>query len=525
MYDYLIKNAHIIDGTGSPRYTGSVGVKESRISKIFRESGDISAKTIIDGTGLYLTPGFIDISNHADTFGSLFEEPDMTVLLAQGVTTIIGGNCGTSVAPLFSTEAIKGLSKWEGTDRLNRNWNTMADFFTMLGSSQLTINFGSLVGYSTIHRTLVPEERPFTPEEVQQSLQICSSALDQGALGVSLGLAYSRMNLVSNAELKDLAELIYEKDKILVVHMRHDGDEVLYALDECIQLAAETGVRLHLSHLKVMGQKNWRFFDDFLERLTGAQSNPDINISFDTFPYVASNPFLYVMLPSWITKHGRNEMLQQLQEPSVRESVIAEMKANGYDYHRIIVSSAETLPTVVGSNILQIAKNQGVGIEEALIYLIRATHGQARVIVQAINEDHLDTLIMKAGAMIGSDGIGYGQKSIDSHRFDHPRSFGAFPQFLGAYPVPGKLSWEESIARITSVPAQRYQLSDQGFIKEGYCADLVLFDPEKVSSSANYIHPSQLAQGVSTVFVNGHLVWNEGAFTGKLSTGRIITRD
>lgn len=523
MYDYLIKNVQILDGTSRPAYRGAVAIQDTRIVQIISGGEDLEATEIVDGAGGFLAPGFIDVSNHADTAGSLFREPDMSVLLAQGVTSIIGGNCGTSVAPLLSTEAIKGLSKWGEGDRLNRNWQSMADFFENLRLSSRSVNFASLVGYSTIHRTVVTEERPFTPEEVEQSLSITRDALDQGALGVSLGLAYSRMNLVSNGELRDVANLLCQKNKLLVVHMRHDGDDVIQALDECLQLAEQTGVKLHLSHLKIMGHKNWRFFEELMERLESAEANPKISLSYDVFPYTASNPFLYVMLPSWLTKHGRQAMLEQLQEQGVRESVIDEMKANGYDYNRIIVSSAETLPTVVGSNILQIAKKQGVGIEEALIYLVRATHGQARVIVQAIHEDHLERLIVHPGAIIGSDGIGYGQSTIDSRGFDHPRSFGAFPQFLIDYAVSGKLSWEEAISRITSIPAQRFGLASRGLIREGLVADLVLFDPQKLAVPAHYIHPAQLSQGVSDVWVAGRRVWQDGKAQAEPAGGAVIT--
>ncbi len=522
MYDYLIKNVSIIDGTGKAPYSGVVAIEGQRIAQIVSTSEGIDAENVIDGHSKVLAPGFIDVSNHADTHGSLFQEPDMIAVLAQGVTTLIGGNCGTSVAPLLSAEAIKALSKWGDGARLNRNWSSMHDFLESLSKMGASVNFGTLVGYSTVHRSILIEERPFTQEEIEQSLLVASKALDQGALGVSLGLMYSRMNLVSDKELRQLAELIAQKKKLLVVHIRHDGEEILGAIDECLDLARQTGVRLHLSHIKLMGKKNWSLFPQLLERLQSAIANPDVSVSYDVFPYTASNPFLYVMLPHWITKHGRQEMLIQLREDSIRDLVIQEMKANGYDYNRIIVSSAESLPTVVGSNILQIAKNQGVGIEEALVYLVRATHGQARVIVQAIDQDNLDALVLEKGGMVGSDGIGYGQKTLDSHGFDHPRSFGTFPQFLVDYAKSGKMSWEEAITRITRVPAERYGLHDRGIIQEGAYADLVLFDPQKINAPSHYTHPSQLSEGVDSVWVSGRLAWTEGMPTGEPFGGSVI---
>ena len=515
MYDTVIQNTTLIDGLGNPGQDGvNIGIKSGKIAHISSES--LQGKDVIDGSGKVTAPGFIDITNHSDTHLTLFTQPRLTSMVRQGITTIIGGNCGSSLAPLVNYQSIKSLRKWVDVSQINMNWESMKDFLDVVNEYPVVPHFGTFVGYATIRRAIVPDNRPLTEQEYDTIFHCLEESLEQGALGVSLGLAFSHMSTIENKEVRDIARCLKRHNKLLAVHIRSDGEYVRSSLQELLTVSQETGVALHINHLKIMGRKNWKYFDQVYQDIEN-HLQYEIPFSFDVFPYKANNTVLYLLLPHWVTKNGRENMLKQLADSDMKTQVVADMKANGYDYNRIIVSEAGRMTSAVGHNIAQIAYNHGVGVEEALVDLIYASEGRARVMVEGISDDHLGKLIHHAASCISTDGIGY-QCQVQ-REFPHPRSYGTMSRFLTKY-VDEKLSLEQAIAKITSFPARQLGIN-RGRLQEGWPADIVIFDPDQLTDLANFRNSEQYPKGINQVFIEGKKVYNEGTMHD-VASGSII---
>lgn len=515
MYDTVIQNTTLIDGLGNSRTDQvNIGIKSGKIAHISLEP--LQGIEVVNGTGKITAPGFIDMTNHSDTHLTLFTQPQLSSMVRQGITTIIGGNCGSSLAPLLNHHSIKSLRKWVDVSQINMNWKSMKDFLDVVDDYPVVPHFGSFVGYATIRRAIVPENRPLTKQEYATIFQCLEESLEQGALGVSLGLAFSHMALLDGSELRDIARCVRRHNKLLTAHIRSDGEDVRHSLQELFTISRETGVALHISHLKLMGRKNWKYFDQVYQDLE-EHSQQGISFSFDVFPYRANNTVLYLLLPHWVTKNGREEMLKQLADSDIKTHVVTDMKANGYDYHRIIVSEAGRMTSAVGHNIAQIAYNHGVGVEEALVDLIYASEGRARVMVEGISENHIDQLIRHSAACISTDGIGY-QCQVQ-REFPHPRSYGTMSRFLTKY-VDEKLSLEQAIAKITSLPAQQLGIN-RGCLQEGYPADMVIFDEGELTDRATFRNSEQYPHGIHQVFIEGKKVYNEGTMYN-IASGSIV---
>ncbi len=512
MHDIVIENARIVDGTGAPERSGTIAIRNGVIEKVTGPRSYESPE-VIDAQGKIVAPGFIDVSNHSDVHLTLFSQPSLKSLLHQGITTIIGGNCGSSLAPLVDGKAIESIQKWGKIDQVNVNWLRMKEYLDVMVSKQLSVNYATMVGYSTVRRGFLKDEyRPLTEVELEGILQLVDHSLKAGALGVSMGLAFSHMQMADFHEIRQVAELIKKHNKVLSIHMRSDGERVIEALEEVIKITRATGVKTQISHIKILGRKNWKYFDMFTEILNEAIYSEGLPILFDVFPYTANNSVLYLLLPEWVMEGGKDAMLERLRDAELRERVIEDMKANNYDYARVMVSDAMIDRSILGKSIVEIAHNQGVSVEEALVNLTLASNGHARVITQAIHEDHLKYFIKHPYSIVGTDGIGYDDTFAAKGGFDHPRCYGAMTKYLEEYVLPGIVSLEEGIAKLTSLPAKQYGIRERGVIREGYVADLVVIDPTKVHSRANFSNPTVYSEGIEEVIIAGHKVVHNGQF-------------
>jgi len=503
MQDLLIKNGYIIDGSGSAPYSGDIAVQNGRITRIDRRLNE-TAEKVIDARGAYVTPGFIDVSNHSDTHLTLFTQPELTSLIRQGITTIIGGNCGTSLAPLISGKAIESVRRWVPMNRINVNWLTVKEYYQELARRRVRVNYGTLIGYLTVRRGLLHDEfRPVTDEELDALLKIVEDGFKEGALGVSFGLAYSHLYMADHSELRAIAQLTANYNRVLTVHMRDEGTGVVDSVKEVIQLARETGVRAEISHLKILGEKNWNMFEQVLDLISDAREE-GLLLEVDIFPYRANNGVLYLQLPYWVTKGGKERMLKRLQNSDTKNNVIAEMKRNSEDYSRMVISSAPENERLVGKTVTEVARNQRVGIEEAILNLIIATNSQITTLNYAIKPGHVYTLAEQEYTTIGSDGVGYSDDVFQQYISVHPRSFGALPKFWNLSQI--NLSPEERIFRMTGKPAAHYRLTQRGQLKKGYRADILVFNPETFNSPATLKDPLAYGEGIRHVFVNGKRV-------------------
>jgi len=525
MFDIVIKNAEIIDGTGRKKYKSDLAVSEGKIKKI-GNLGEARAKKYIYAGNLYLVPGFIDINNHSDTYLTIFTIPSLESMLRQGITTIIGGNCGSSLAPLISLDGFKSIQKWADLKEINLNWLTFREFLEELGKRKIGVNFGSLVGHSTLRRGLIKDEfRILTDRELTTVKQIFKSALKEGAFGLSTGLAYSHARIAPTKELIELAKIVKDFDGVYATHIRGEAEELLPAIEETIQIGKKTNVSIEISHLKAMGRNNWQNMKHALDLIQRARLS-GINLSFDIYPYTVSGSVLYILLPDWVAEGGREEMLKRLKNKKTKNRIIKEMQEKKYyDYDKIIIAISPIDQTFIGKKMTDIAATQNISVEEAIINLLTASSGRIITFFDTLNEENLEMGISHSSSLVSTDGYGC---DINHYKIKkelvHPRCFGAIPRFLEIYTKKKKLlSWEEAIRKISGGPAQKIGIKDRGIIKKNNRADLVLLNPKRISDKSSFDNPYQYPEGIECVVLNGEIVIENGIYNGK-KAGMILKK-
>ncbi len=523
MFDILIKNSILIDGTGKIGYNADVAVKKNKISKI----GDLKrakGKIEIDAKGKAVSPGFIDAHNHSDGYWRIFLEPQLPSLIHQGITTIVGGNCGTSIAPLTSGKIIESIQKWADLRQVNVDWLSMKEFIEKMGERKMGVNFGTLVGHGTLRRGVALDEmRRLDRNELEVMKKILEKSLREGALGFSTGLAYSHERGATWDELSEMIEITKNYDRVYTTHIRDEAQNAVAALAEAIDLAKETDVNLQISHLKIMGEKNWPLMDEML-RMIDAAHQSGIRVNFDVYPYTQTGSVLYVYLPPWVAEGGKKMLLNRLKEKSLREQIIREMRETAqYHYENAVIAISPISRSLAKKTISEIAAAQEISVEEALINLLIASEGRVVTIVDCLSEENVRKAIRHPLSMIASDGAGYGISHKNSGELVHPRCFGTFPRVLRKYVREEKLlTFEEAIRKMTSLPAHKFGLKKRGVIKKGYMADLIVFDPNKITDKATVENPYQYSEGLSEVIINGKPAMLGGKLTGEMAGEFIV---
>ena len=503
MLDVIIKNGTIVDGSGKPMYRGDVGIREGVITDI----GDLHnehAEIEIDATKKYIAPGFIDVNNHSDTYWRIFIDPALESLLYQGVTTIIGGNCGSSLAPLANHSVIKSIQKWTDMKNVSFNWLSMKEFLAEVEQKKIALNFATLVGHGTLRRGLVGDEvRDISPAEMKVMKKMLTQAMKEGALGFSTGLVYTHAKLASSREIAELAEIVKKYNGVYTTHIRGEAHELIRAVEEAIRVAQITGVRLQISHLKVMGKKNWPLMEEALNLIETARTS-GIDVHFDVYPYTSTGSVLYILLPDWVTEGGRNMMLSRLKDSEIRKRVIKEMKASEYDYSKITISISALDKALNRKKITEIAEAQGKSIEDTIIDVLIASEGRVVTMMEVLSEKNVDKGVINPFSIVSSNGSGYDIKHRETGEVVHPRNFGSFPRVLADYVRErGVVGWEEAIRKMSGLPAEKFNIEKRGILAEGNFADVVVFDPKKIQDLATIENPYQYSQGIDWVLVNG----------------------
>ncbi len=518
MYDILIRNGTIIDGTGKAGYRGSLGIKKNKIAKI----GNLAwsrGKIEIDASEKIVSPGFIDIHNHSDSYWRLFLDPQLPSLVYQGITTIIGGNCGASVAPLTSGKIIESVQKWADIKEVNVNWLSMGDFRKEMEKRKLGLNFGTLVGHGTLRRGIIGDEmRRLTKNELEIFKNILERSLEDGALGFSAGLAYSHEREAKWDELEVMLEIVKQRNKLFSLHLRDEGKDIISAIDEAIDLADQSGVSLQLSHFKVMGEKNWPLAEAALKKIESARKE-GIDVNFDVYPYTETGSVLYVYLPAWAADGGKKMLLRRLKEKNLRKKIIDEMRdVHEYEYEKAIIAISSVGRKLSERRIRKIAEARGISAEEVIVDLLIASDGRVITLLDCLSEENVKKAIAHPLSIIASDGAGYNVAHKDTGELVHPRCFGTFPRVLGKYVREEKLlKLEEAVKKMTSMPAKKLGLANRGILKKDYIADVVVFDSEKIAGVATAEGPYQYAEGVEQVIINGKLVMRDRKLTGEMA--------
>ena len=529
MKTLLIKNALLIDGSGEKAYLGSLLVQGNRIRDIIPADASSVTDEILDIRGLALAPGFIDIHSHADA--KLFVDPLSEAKLRQGVTTEVTGNCGFSPfpAPKDSNRLNLFLQLITSLDfdfpKTGITWTDFSSYVDATGGDGFGTNLLPLVGHGALRTTVMGgNQRKPTKVEMEKMRLLLRECLTQGAWGMSSGLAYAPGSFTESTEIEILCEEIQKQNSYYTSHIRNENDDVLKSIDEVIEVGRKTGCKVNIAHLKAMGTKNWYQADAILTKLENAKAQ-GIDVSADQYPYPASSTILGILVPKWANDGGTEKMCEHLASPEKEERLLKEIEENmntrgGPD--RIIITRCKVSydPPIGGKTITQIATEFGLSPVETVAKLIVDNSNVIMAIYMSIAEEDVETILKNKDIMIGSDGM----VNMEYPQYSHPRTFGTFPRVLGHYVRDKKLlSIELAVKKMTSLPARRIGLTDRGLLKEGYIADLTIFDPQTIIDRSTYVKANELPIGIYHVMVNGRWVIKNGDLTGE-RPGKILRK-
>lgn len=496
MYDILIQNGLLIDGTGSPGMAAQVAVKDGKIAKIARKiSGE--AKTVIDAAGKVVTPGFIDSHSHSDR--QFFTCPLQTEKIEQGITTSIAGQCGGSVC---------------GKDA--------AEFLENARTAKLGANMAMLIGHGTLRKAVLGmADREPAPQELEQMKEMLRCAMEHGALGVSFGMIYAPGCFAKTPELVELARVAGAYQGIAAIHLRSESTGLIRALEEFITVVRQSGVRGVVSHHKAAGmQENWGKIHTTMRMIEEANAE-GLEIYMDVYPYTAtSTTYSSVLIPNDWRTGGKENLLNRLNDPAQRNQLRELFYSKYSDLGFVQVTSCPGAPEYEGLRVPQIAALRGQDEFTAALDVVRISEDRAKACFFTVCEEDVEAVIANPRAMICTDaGVDMKNSSF------HPRAKGSFPRAIGRY-VREKnvVSLPEMIRKMTAMPAAVYGLKSKGLVWEGFDADLCIFDPETVTDRADFRDPAQRCEGLDYVIVGGKLAAVNATATGQMG-GRMLYRD
>jgi N-acyl-D-amino-acid deacylase len=512
MYDLLVRAVQIVDGSGKPVFAGDIGVVGERIVAV-GSSLEGAAHRVLEAHNQVVAPGFVDAHTHDDLV--VMRQHIASPKVHQGITTLVIGNCGFSMAPTVPQhmrEMQSYASAVLGTDEQSWDWPTMGTFLESLRAQPLGQHVRVLLGHTALRVAVMGfEARAASEQEMQAQEALVAEAMQAGAAGLSLGLMYVPGMYAPRTELVRLARVVSRYGGVITSHMRGEGDQMLASLDEMLSLAEQAEVAVHISHLKIIGRRNWGSISQALDRITDARAR-GLSITVDMYPYTAGSTTITQILPPWLLEGGLKQTLHSLHDPAVRRRVCQdfvhglpgwENQVEMLGWERIVLASMqqEANRALEGLNIAEAAERLGLTPEETLFRLLLEEEGRITIVVFSMHEHDVDQVIQSSFAMIGSDGL-----PLRSGR-PHPRLYGTFPRYLRRYVRELKsLTLEEAIHKITAFPAARFGLTDHGLLQVGKVADLVLFDPARIDDRATYSEPQSYPEGISAVIVAGRAV-------------------
>jgi dihydroorotase/N-acyl-D-amino-acid deacylase len=499
VYDLVIENGKIFDGSGNSWFTGDLAVRGDSIAAVGR-LGPHTAKLKLDARGLAVTPGFVDTHSHARR--GILDTPAAENCIRQGVTTLIEGPDGGSPIPL-------------------------RPFLQKLASMRLGVNFGLLTGHGSIRSAVMrTENRKATPDEILKMKALARQAMEDGALGMSTGLFYVPGNYAPTEEVIELAKVVGQLGGLHTSHMRDEAASVLESVLETIRIGEEGGLPTQVTHHKIIGKSNWGRSVETLRAVEEARAR-GVDVTIDQYPYTASSTGTGALFPQWSQAGGAKALIERLDAPEQRTRIKAEIvnrivtDRGGGDPKNIQLASCPFDKTLAGKNLAEVTAARGMeptpeNAAEVAIDLQR--RGGCSAIYHAIAEEDVERILRSPHTMVASDG-GIPAFGVD---VPHPRIYGTFARVLGRYVRDRKvIPIEEAIRKMSSFPAARFRLMDRGLLRAGMKADIAVFDPAKVQDRADFLKPHQYAEGFVHVLVNGRLALRDGKMTGDLP-GRVL---
>jgi len=525
MYDLIINNAHIYDGTGGESYMGAIAVKDGKIAKVSRTNLE-GAKEVIDAKGLALSPGFIDVHSHADY--AVDTDPHRLHVLRMGVTTEIAGQCGTTVRPYLDTMPADARKQF--TDKMGRVYHDFSEELAALETMELGTNQHYFCGHSPVRGNILGlQNRHATEEEIKAMQKLVEADVSMGAAGFSTGLSYIPGIYCNTHELVELSKAAAKAGGMYTTHSRSESMGLFDSVQECITIAREANIPVNISHFKCVGKPFWERCEEALAMIDKAIEE-GLDITLDCYPYIAASTTTQSAIPPRFLTGGGEGLAKMLEDPAVVEDMykeIYEVNDPSWDnsmyyvgLENFLIVRAKETPEFIGMTYTQIAEKLGVEPFEAVVYMLKKNHGHVYECRFSMCEENVETILKHPKCMVCTDGIYMaGDKSA------HPRAFGSFPRYLGHYIRERKiLSREEGIRRVSGMAAERYKLKTKGFIKEGLDADLVLFNYDTIRDHADFMDPFKPNEGIEAVFMMGEKVLARNEPTGKWM-GRYLFAD
>ncbi|NLD17596.1 MAG: D-aminoacylase [Tissierellia bacterium] len=526
----LIKNGLIVDGTGAERYKGDILLEDNKIKQIGENLNEEGIEKVIDAEGLIVAPGFIDTHSHSDL--DVLVKPEVLPKIMQGVTTEFLGQDGISMAPLpkeFISPWRKNLAGLEGvSDEINWEYENTDNYLKMIEDVEPGPNMCYLVPHGNIRMEAMGlDNRLPTEEELQKMRDITRREMEAGAWGLSTGLIYMPCAYCETEEIIEMCKVVAEFGGVFVTHQRSEADDIISSMEEIIHIGRESGVKVHFSHFKVCGKKNWDKIGDMIKLIEEAQAE-GIQVTFDQYPYIAGSTMLGVVLPGWAHDGGTDKLIERLKNPADRERMKHDIEngIEGWDsfidfagFDGIFVTSVVTDKNqdAVGLSLTELAELRGTDQYTATFDIIMEEENAVGMVNFNATEENVVKFMGRPEMNVCTDGLLSPGKP-------HPRLYGSFPRVLGKYVrEEGNFTLEEAINKMSLRPATTFSLKDRGAIKEGYYADITIFNPETVIDKGTYEDPVQFPEGIEYVIVNGGVTVEKGEYTGQ-RTGKVLRR-
>jgi N-acyl-D-amino-acid deacylase len=522
LFDLVLKNGIVVDGTGNPWFKADIGIKDRHISDIGKLPSSKS-KEVLDAKGLVVTPGFIDMHAHSDF--SLLINPLAESKVRQGVTTEVIGNCGSSAAPLndFLKEEIKKTSPVLEEAKLKLDWSSMDEYLKELERNGIALNVVPLVGNGNIRALVMAcDSRRPSKSELEKMKGALAETMKEGAFGLSSGLIYPPSCYADTEELIELCKVVAKYGGIYTSHIRGEGETLIDSVREAIRIGEKAGVPVEISHHKASGKSNWGKVKQTLKMIDEARST-GVDVTCDVYPYLAGSTGLDALLPTYAWEGGVEKLVERLKNPGIRNRLRQEMKEGqssifrASDWNTIMIAYCKRHREYEGKTIAEIVKQKGIDPFDFVFDLLIEEKASVAIVIFMMCERDMRVVLRHSVSMMGSDSSATAPYGVLGRGKPHPRTYGTFPRVLGEYVRRKKLlTLENAVRKMTSFPAQKLRLRDRGLIREGMWADVTVFNPEKIGDKATYAKPHQYAVGIRYVIVNGNVVIANGKHTRKL---------
>jgi N-acyl-D-amino-acid deacylase len=528
-HDLILRGGDIYDGSGNDPFVGDVAIDGDEIVAL-GDIGDATGTVEIDVKGLAVAPGFVNMMSWANE--SLIHDGLSQSDIRQGVTLEIMGE-GNSMGPLNASMRAEMVSM-QSDIVYDVEWTSLAEYLEFLEKRGVSPNVASFIGAATPREYVIGhEDRPPTPEELDQMRSLVRDAMEDGALGVASSLMYPPGLFADTSELVELSKVASEYDGIYVSHMRDEGAHMIRAVDELITIAREANIRAEIYHLKSSGQANWPLFDQAVEMVEKARAE-GLEITADVYTYPAGSTGLNVTIPPWVQEGGFEASLERMSDPAIREQIIAEMNAPSDDWENmylmpgtpdgiLLVSfKSEALKPLTGKTLAEVAAMRGTTPENTIMDLIIEDGSRIGTVYFTQSEDVVRKAVALPWVSFNSDAASLAPEGLFLESNPHPRAYGSFARVLGKYVREEKvITLQDAIRKLAALPAQTLRIDRRGELKQGFYADVVVFDPDKVQDHATFVEPHQYSTGMVHVFVNGEQVLKDGEHTGA-TPGRAV---